>query len=441
MFRKLLLSLLLIVVAGLPSAVAQTSVVQNGKVKLALLVQNVYGPNGLIVDSQAVNLDGTTHIAHFNDDFQQQFKEFNTALASQLTALPLPSPASGFTYTLDPSTGLQQRSSQSFGPLLSERAETIGKNKLSFGFNYQQFKFNSIEGVNLSNFSVTYRHEDFQLGGGRVDVITSNNSLETSINQFTAFLTYGLTGRLDVSIAVPVVRTSMSMISNATIVRIGTTDPSTHYFSDPGVPGGYGTHRQFSISGSASGLGDLIVRMKASALRRESMGISFALDVRAPTGDEMDFLGSGAVGLRPTMVMSLLYRRISPHLNLAYQWNGKSLLAGDLKTQKAPLPAQFIYISGVDAGISDKLTLAFDFLGQRVFDSPRLGQTSFIGADNKTYPEFQTRNGSFDVNSGSIGLKVNVAKRMLVNFNLRARLNRAGLHDRVSPLVGIEYSF
>lgn len=435
MVKKALLYLMIVAMAGLPSAFAQKSR------KLALLIQNIYGPNGLIVDSEVVNLDGTTHNAHFNTEFQEQFREFNTALASQITSLPLPSPASGFTYTLDPSTGLQKRSTQSFGPILSERAETIGKDKLSFGLNFQQFRFNSLEGVDLSNFSVAYRHEDYQLGGGRTDLVTSDNALDASISQFTAFLTYGVTGRLDVSVAVPVVRTRLSMVSNATIVRIGTTDPKIHFFSDPAIPGGYGTHRQYFSSGTASGLGDVIVRVKGTAIRREAASIAFALDVRAPTGDELDLLGSGAVGVKPTVAMSFLVRRISPHVNIAYQWNGKSLLAGDLKTQKGPLPDQFFYVAGIDAGVSPKLTLAFDFLGERVIDSPRLGRSSFVGDDGNTYPDFQSRNGSFDVNSGSIGLKTNVAGKLLINFNLRFRLNEAGLHDKVSPLVGMEYSF
>ncbi len=432
--RKLLM-LLLLAIVGLQTAFGQA------KEKLSLLIPHIYGPNGLNVDSQAVNLDGTTHIAHFNDDFQQQFREFNTALAGQLAALPLPSPASGFTYTLDLSTGLQQRSTQSFGPLLTERAETVGKNNLSFGLNYQQFRFNSLEGVNLSDFKTTYRHEDFQLGGGRTDLITGDNSLDASIGQVIAFLTYGFTDSLDVSVAVPYVRTSLSMVSNATIIRIGTKDPSIHYFYDQGVPGGYGTHRQFSASGTARGLGDIVLRVKDHAIRRERLGIALALDVRLPTGDELNLLGSGAYGVKPNLAMSLVLKRLSPHVNVGYQWNGKSVLAGDLISQKAELPKQLFYATGFDLGVSDRLTLAFDFLGQRVFNSPRLGQGSFTGADGNLYPDFQSRVGSFAVNDGAVGFKTNVVKHLLVNFDLRFRLNHAGLHDRASPLVGIEYSF
>jgi hypothetical protein len=234
----------------------------------------------------------------------------------------------------------------------------------------------------------------------------------------------------------------LSLTSNATIQRIGTgSQTNVHYFSDPSVPGGLGNHRQYFSSGTASGLGDLIVRAKCTVVRRESLRIALALDARAPTGDEKDLLGAGAPGIKPSLAMSLLVKRLAPHLNVAYQWNGRSPLAGDVRTnQKASLPGQFLYAAGLDAGVSPRLTLAFDFLGQRIINSPRLSQRTFVAADGSTYPDIGFRKTSFDLNNGAVGLKVNVVRQLLVNFNLRFRLNKAGLRDRVTPLVGIEYS-
>ena len=97
----------------------------------------------------AVLPDGSTHAAHFNSAFQEEFTQFNVALATQLLTVPFPSPASGYTYTFDESLGVFTRSTQSFGPILTERAETIGKGKFTFGFAYQRFRFDSIEGVDL----------------------------------------------------------------------------------------------------------------------------------------------------------------------------------------------------------------------------------------------------------------------------------------------------
>ena len=136
--------------------------------KLALLIPHLFGPDGLSVDSQARLPDGSTHSAHFNSAFQAEFNQFNIALASQLAAVPLPTPASGFTYTFDSSLGVFQRSTQSFGPILTERADTIGRRKFTFGFTYQHFGFDSIEGLGLQDVPAVFTHDEATgAAGGR----------------------------------------------------------------------------------------------------------------------------------------------------------------------------------------------------------------------------------------------------------------------------------
>src|SRR5438094_6523836 len=106
---------------------------------LATMFTDLFGPNGLIVDSEATLPGEQPHSAHFNSDFQSNFSQFGTALVGQLVTVPLPSPASGFTYEFDPSVGVFHRTTQSFGPILAERAETIGLRRVSFGFASQRF--------------------------------------------------------------------------------------------------------------------------------------------------------------------------------------------------------------------------------------------------------------------------------------------------------------
>jgi len=60
---------------------------------LATLFENLYGPRGLIVDSEATLPGEQSHSAHFNNDFQTNFGKFSTALVSQFVITPLPSPA------------------------------------------------------------------------------------------------------------------------------------------------------------------------------------------------------------------------------------------------------------------------------------------------------------------------------------------------------------
>jgi hypothetical protein len=252
-------------VCGLLSAMP--ALAQTHSASLATLFQDVYGPNGLVLNSDDVQLDGTTHAAHFNSAFQSDFRLVNIALTSQLTTVPLPSPASGFTYKFDSATGTFVRSTNSFGPILSDRAETIGRGRIALGFSYQFFSFDHLDGVPLTAVPAVFRHDGFEAGGGRADVVSTMNAIESSVHQFTGALTYGVTDRVDVSLAVPTVRTRLSLLSNATIHRLGTgSNLTVHYFRDDLAIGGYGSTHQYFIEGSAAGLGDLLLRAKATLM-------------------------------------------------------------------------------------------------------------------------------------------------------------------------------
>ncbi|HEX9189349.1 MAG TPA: hypothetical protein VGB87_19885, partial [Vicinamibacteria bacterium] len=289
--------------------------------KLALLIPSLYGPSGLTVDSQARLPDGSTHSAHFNSAFQAEFTQFNIALASQLAAVPLPTPASGFTYTFDSSLGVFRRSTQSFGPILTERADTIGKGKFTFGVTYQHFGFDSLEGLSLGAIPAVFTHDDSQLGGGRSDLVTTTNSIDAGVDQTVAFLSYGLGSRLDLSVAVPFVAVDLAARSDARVQRIGTAaSPATHYYEDES--GGFGAVETYQASGHASGIGDLIVRLKGTPVQSDSIAVALGVDGRIPTGDEEDLLGLGAFGLKPFAVLSFSQGRVAPHLNVAYLWNG-----------------------------------------------------------------------------------------------------------------------
>ena len=413
---------------------------------LASLVQGIFGPRGLIVNSEALLPDGSTHSAHFNSAFQSNFRQFNIALASQLTSVPLPSPSSGFTYQFDATTGTFARSTQSFGPILSDRAETIGAGRMVFGYNYQFFSFDSLEGVRLRRIPAVFSHDEFELGGGRTDVVVTNNAIKATVSQFTGLITYGLGDRLDLSAAIPVVRTTLTVVSDTVIQYFGTPPgTATHFFSDATAPGGFGSTRQFSSRGAATGVGDVVLRAKSTLFREGQRAFAAGLEVRAPSGNEEDLLGSGAWGIRPFGVVSFTYKRISPHVNLGYQWNGSSVLAGDPATGiEADLPERISLAVGADIGVNDRLTLVLDLLADRILESQRLVETTFSASGplgSAEFPDIGFVEGSYFLTNGAVGLKVNVATGMLINFNVRFSVGSHGLTDRMSPLVGIEYGF
>jgi hypothetical protein len=413
---------------------------------LATLFEGIYGPSGLRLSSDDVQLDGSNHAAHFNSAFQSEFRLVNIALASQLAAVPLPSPASGFTYRFDPATGTFVRTTTSFGPIFTDRGETIGRGRLAFGFNYQFLSFDHLDGASLAAIPAVFRHDAFEQGGGRADVVGTDNTIEATVNQLSAALTYGLSDRVDLSVAVPIVRTRLSLLSTATIYRVGTGDNlSVHYFKDDAAIGGYGSTHQFFSEGSAGGLGDIVARAKSTVVRKGHQALALGLDVRMPTGDEQNLLGSGATGVRPFAAYSTSTGSIAPHVNVGYQWNGNSVLAGDVKTeQKADLPDQFMYAIGGDGSLKQRITLVADLIGQRVIDSPRLveRQSTYTGpAGSVTLDDITFETVSYWTHSVAIGMKANVAARVLLNFNLRFQLGKEGLADRLVPLLGLEWGF
>ena len=146
--------------------------------ELSRIFTELYGPDGLVVNSLAPLAGGATHSGHFNSGFESEFSQFGTALTSQIVSLPLPPPASGFTYQFDPGLGVFSRTTTSFGPILSERAETIGARRVSIGFAYQRLSFDSIEGIDLDNVPAVFTHDNAELRGGREDVVTTVNTIE-----------------------------------------------------------------------------------------------------------------------------------------------------------------------------------------------------------------------------------------------------------------------
>jgi hypothetical protein len=409
--------------------------------QLSRVFSDLYGPNGLVVDSTAALAGGQSHSGHFAGGFESEFSQFGIALTSQLVSLPLPTPAAGFTYQFDPALGVFTRTTNSFGPIMSERAETIGRRRLSIGLATQRLEFDSIEGLDLKRIPAVFSHDNAELRGGREDVITTTNAVEATVTRSTLFLSYGVTNRFDVSVAVPYVTAKMIVTSDATIRRIGTTVPEIHFFrmTDDSA----GNRRIFTAFGDASGIGDINVRAKVTLKRTDRHGFAVGVDARMPSGDEHNLLGTGAAAVLPYAVWSASVGPFSPHVNAGYQWNGSSVLAGAAQVgESRDLPDVVRYSAGGAVELHPRVTLAVDLVGRWVIDSPRLSRQTFRALDGRSeFSDIAFRKGSLHELSAATGFKLNIVDRLLLNANLLFRLNSAGLMDKVSPLVGLEYAF
>jgi hypothetical protein len=100
------------------------------------------------------------------------------------------------------------------------------------------------------------------------------------------------------------------------------------------------------------------------------------------------------------------------------------------------------YAAGADVSVNPRITLAFDVLGRYLIDAERLRMEEFHGLDGRSvFPNIAFSRDSYNALSGSVGLKGNVFGRFLVDVNLLFALDDNGLRDKVTPLIGLEYSF
>jgi hypothetical protein len=112
------------------------------------------------------------------------------------------------------------------------------------------------------------------------------------------------------------------------------------------------------------------------------------------------------------------------------------------------VPSDFFVSAGVDIGVTNRLTLAFDYLGQTVFNAPRvfIGSTTTRGdipggLPAMTLPTIEGRNETMTLNSGAAGLKFNLFGGLLLTADVLFRMDNNGLRQDVTPLIGLSRTF
>lgn len=384
---------------------------------------------------------GPSHEAHFipTSDQLQAPDLFNQQIVAQLATIPIGSPSGGFSFTFDPTLGTFERATNSFGPLFAERALTNGKSRLTLGTNFQHTEFGSFSGQDLHSGEVKFylRHipccNDAFFEG---DVIEAALNLHLSSTTTSIFANYGLSNRWDVAVAVPIVHVSVDADLTAKIDRFATSDlPQIHQF-----PGGLST-ASFTRSGSASGVGDILVRTKYRFYDMAGGGLAAGITLRLPTGDSENLLGTGAAAGTFTFIGSAAVGAFSPHVNIEYVKSGK----GDV----VDIPDEFGYRFGADYAATPRVTLAADLIGRTLIDTGRLelGQTTLNIRNElnemrtETIQEYQVRDGSLNLLTLATGAKVNVYGNLLLTGNVLFSLSSAGITSRVTPVIGLDYLF
>jgi hypothetical protein len=386
-----------------------------------------------------------SHAAHFvpGEDAQLTPYLFNQAIVSQLATYPLGSSSGGFTYTFDSSLGTYARSTNSFGPSFAERALTIGRGRWNTGASYQHASYSSFEGKNLDDRSIRFylTHEDccndaFFEG----DLIETALAMELKADTFAFFVNYGVTDSLDVGVAVPILHVSLDASVEATVQRLATaTAPTIHAFENGA------TSEIITDNGSATGIGDIAIRAKYHFLKGGGGGLAVGFDLRTPTGDADNLLGTGATQGKILLIGSTERRMFAPHFNIGYTFSG------DSGNEFINVTDEFNYVFGTEFVAHPKVTVAFDLVGRQFRDSGRLVETAktfnFVTAPpasvpgSATFNEFAQENGSLNNVIGAIGAKFNPAPNLLISANILFPFTDAGIRSNIVPVIGFDYSF
>jgi hypothetical protein len=383
-----------------------------------------------------------SHEAHFLPGVDQTLAPylFNQQIVTQLATFPIGSPTGGFAFTFDAASGTFQRVTNSFGPAFADRALTNGRGKFTFGTNFQYSKYTSFEGKKLDEGEINFYLTHQDLPGDiffEGDLIEAALTLNLTSATTTIFGNYGITDAFDLAVAVPIVRVSMDASVDATILRLATAQGAANIHT---FPGGSAT-RTFADSGTASGIGDVLVRGKYRFASRGGGGIAAGIDLRLPTGDEQELLGTGAASATFTLIGSATSGRLGPHFNVGYTTTGDS--------DVVDLSNEFNYKVGTELVASPTVTITADLIGRSLMDAGRLQLTDVVRrftnvagvSGSQTFQEYVAQSGTLNLLSMALGGKINVGGNFLLNANVLFALNSSGVVARVTPVVGFDYTF
>lgn len=353
------------------------------------------------------------------------------AIGRSAANVPLSATSSGATFSLV--GGLPVRTSTSAGPIFGERAQTLGKGRFFIGANVTGLEFTTLNSAPLDNLEINFAHQDVGNPGEgdpefENDIIQLRMNLDMSLTVVSLFATWGVLDFMDIGVAVPFVRTSISGTSDAQIQPFGSV--ALHRFG--GTPTDPILRASTSASGSASGLGDVVGRIKINLGQGNTLGAALLADVRFPTGSEDDLLGSGSTSIRAMAVGSAQFGNFAPHVNLGY-----------LARSRSGQNDAFLATLGFDNLVAPWATVAADLIsewqiGENAVDLP--GDIVFVSPFQRRVPSISVPERRENTLNAALGFKFAVRGGTVLVVNGIAPLRKAGLQPDFVWTLGLEGS-
>jgi hypothetical protein len=352
------------------------------------------------------------------------------AIAASAANLPLSATTSGVTFRFV--GGLPVRTSSSLGPIFGERAQTLGKGRFVVGANMSGLNFTSLRGVPLNQIVLNFTHDDVDPPGlgnplRENDILQVRLDLSVNLLVSTFFTTYGITDKIDVGIAVPVVHTGITGRSTGQFFPFGI--PTSHFFA--GDSANPMLSAKAATFGFSTGIGDIALRTKWSLLDDERTAVAIMADARLPTGSDEDLTGAGHASLRGQFLASARLGNFAPHLNLGYALRGGRNDA-------------VLATGGFDQPLSDWATIAVDLITEWQVGESSLQLPSDVVILSPVTRHVTPTNipdiRDHRVN-GSFGMKFRTPGGPIIVANALMPLRRGGLESRFVWTLGIDGNF
>lgn len=388
-----------------------------------------------------------------NDAFMPEFAPANAAVLTflgnwvtgNIANVPLGTTSAGATFRFE--GGVPVKTASSRGPIFGERGHTLGRRNVVAGANYSVIRFTSVRGAQMNDLQLNFTSQTAALCSGAADDTCRTPAAVASANDIVAldlaidldlavtsfFLTYGLADRVDVGVVVPLVRADLWARSDFQVEPFGTTpggSPRTFLAGTPDDPVLSATR---TIAGSASGLGDVATRVKVNLYDDSRMGLAVLGDVRFPTGDEDNLLGSGNLSMRALGVYSAQLGNFSPNVSAGYlHWND------------GPVNDAFLATAGFDQLLAPWATLAV-----AVISEFQIGESAYQLPEDVVITEpFRrvVRPAEIpavrdDALSASLGAKLTVPGNVAVVVNSLVPVTRGGPRPDFMWTFGLERNF
>jgi hypothetical protein len=362
---------------------------------LSFLVTNL--PGG--VDTRDVERDRTAAEA--------TLATLTRALLGSIATVPITTSSSGFTYRLNSELGTVERASETFGPSFVERALTSGAGQASFGFTFQFASFDSLDGRNLEDGQLVTISNRFRDEAAPFDIETL--ALDVTTRTATFYGNVGLSDRVDLGVAVPV-------------VSLGISGTRNNEYRGRSL-------LQARARAETLGLADIAVRSKVRLTSEGPGSVAAGLEVRLPTGREEDLLGAGKTTVR--------------FQGLASAESGRTSVHGNVTVGTGGLGREYSYGGAVAVAATPQITVVGEVLARRMAGVQRISELitphpRTVGVDTmRLVPSGEDQTTAFAV----AGFKWNVGGTWLLHGNVLFPMTETGLTAKFTPTIALDYSF